>query len=133
TAMVVMLRAQGVPARVASGFAPGDFDPSTGISTVRENHAHSWVEAYFPRYGWITFEPSAIRPIPQRLDEAPTQGPAAEPAPAALSDTSGLTPDELDERLNIRDQSAVTQPQPFLTSWPGVLVLLGGVLALLAL
>ena len=69
TAMVVLLRAEGVPARVASGFAPGDFDPDTGISIVRENHAHSWVEAYFPRYGWITFEPSAIR-----LDSAAPRG-----------------------------------------------------------
>jgi len=58
TTMVVLLRAEGVPARVASGFAPGEFDPATGISTVRENHAHSWVEVYFPRYGWITFEPT---------------------------------------------------------------------------
>src|SRR5207237_4366702 len=56
TAMTVMLRIEGVPARVASGFAPGDFDASTSISIVRENHAHTWVEAYFPRYGWITFE-----------------------------------------------------------------------------
>src|ERR1700719_4531408 len=64
TAMVVLLRAEGVPARVASGFAPGDFDPATGVSIVRENHAHTWVEAYFPSYGWVTFEPSAIRPIP---------------------------------------------------------------------
>ena len=71
TTMVVLLRAEGVPARVASGFAPGEFDASTGISIVRENHAHTWVEAYFPGYGWITFEPSAIRAIPNRLEERP--------------------------------------------------------------
>ena len=68
TAMVVLLRAEGVPARVASGFAPGEFDASTGVSSVLENHAHTWVETYFPRFGWITFEPSAIRAIPPRLD-----------------------------------------------------------------
>jgi len=70
-----------VPARVASGFAPGAFDPATNISIVRENHAHSWVEAYFPRYGWITFEPSSIRAIPPRIEDA--SGVAAAPAPAA--------------------------------------------------
>jgi transglutaminase-like putative cysteine protease len=132
TAMVVLLRAEGVPARVASGFAPGEFDPSTGVSIVRENHAHSWVEAYFPRFGWITFEPSAIRPIPPRVEEAPNPVSAtAAPSPHA-PDTSELTPEEMDELLNIRDQTPAPA-RPFLTSWPGVLVLASGVLLLLGL
>jgi transglutaminase-like putative cysteine protease len=132
TAMVVLLRAEGVPARVASGFAPGEFDPSTGVSMVRENHAHSWVEAYFPRFGWITFEPSAIRPIPPRVEEAPNPVSAtAAPSPHA-PDTSELTPEEMDELLNIRDQTPAPA-RPFLTSWPGVLVLASGVLLLLGL
>jgi transglutaminase-like putative cysteine protease len=132
TAMVVLLRSEGVPARVASGFAPGEFDASTGVSVVRENHAHSWVEAYFPRYGWITFEPSAIRAIPPRLEEAPSPAPTAAPAPAPSSDTSQLTQQELDELLNIRDQTPVPA-RPFLTSWPGVLVLGFGALLLVGL
>ncbi|HEX8966666.1 MAG TPA: transglutaminase domain-containing protein, partial [Chloroflexota bacterium] len=133
TAMVVMLRAEGVPARVASGFAPGEFDPTTGVSIVRENHAHSWVEAYFPRYGWITFEPSSIRPIPPRVEEAPAPAPAVQPAPAAGPDTSQLTPDELDELLNIRDQSYTPTPAPFLLTLPGLLILALGVLLLCGL
>jgi transglutaminase-like putative cysteine protease len=129
TTMVVMLRAEGVPARVASGFAPGEFDPGTGISTVRENHAHSWVEAYFPRYGWITFEPSAIRPIPPRLEEAPAPAAAPEPSTAQASDTSQLTPEELDELLNIRDQTVSTPTKPFLGTLPGIILLVvGGIL-----
>jgi transglutaminase-like putative cysteine protease len=67
-AMAVMLRAVGVPARVASGFAPGERDASGEFIIVRESHAHSWTEAYFPGYGWMTFEPSALRPVPQRLE-----------------------------------------------------------------
>jgi transglutaminase-like putative cysteine protease len=133
TAMVVMLRAQGVPARVASGFAPGEFDPSSGISTVRENHAHSWVEVFFPGYGWITFEPSAIRPIPARLEEAPASQPAAEPSTAQTPDTSQLTPEELDELLNIRDQSVASPAKPFLATVPGIVLLTLGVLVLLGL
>ena len=133
TTMVVLLRAQGVPARVASGFAPGDFDLGTGISIVRENHAHTWVEAYFPGYGWITFEPSAIRPIPTRLEEAPAPAPVAAPAAAQLPDTSGLTRAELDELLNIRDQGGPASSGPFLTTWPGILVLLAGAIVLLGL
>jgi hypothetical protein len=134
TAMVVMLRAEGVPARVASGFAPGEFDQSTGISTVRENHAHTWVETYFPRYGWIIFEPSSIRPIPPRLEEAAAPPPSADNASATTNDASQLTQDELDELLNLHDQDTppVSEP-PFLLSWPGVLVLIIGVIVVLTL
>jgi hypothetical protein len=64
--MAVMLRAIGIPARVASGFAPGDRDVEQDFIVVKESHAHSWTEAFFPGYGWITFEPSALRPIPPR-------------------------------------------------------------------
>jgi transglutaminase-like putative cysteine protease len=134
TAMVVMLRSEGVPARVASGFAPGDFDPTTGMSIVRENHAHSWVEAYFPRYGWITFEPSSIRAIPPRVDD---NSQVAEPPPAASdigANTGELTPDELDELLAIRDSTPPVINRPFLLSWPGLLVLVfGGMLVVAAL
>jgi transglutaminase-like putative cysteine protease len=132
TSMVVMLRAQGVPARVAAGFAPGDFDAITGVSTVRENHAHSWVEVYFPRYGWITFEPSAIRAIPPRVEEASEPAPA-EPAAAQTPDTSQLTPEELDELLNIRDLTGTAPARPFLTTVPGIVLLAFGVLVLIGL
>jgi hypothetical protein len=132
TAMVVLLRADGVPARVASGFAPGEFDAATGVSTVRENHAHSWVEAYFPRFGWITFEPSAIRPLPPRLEEAPNPVAHGAPESAQSPDTSELTPPELDELMNLRDQSSAPA-RPFLTTLPGVFILTVGVLLLLGL
>ncbi len=68
SAMAVMLRAVGIPSRVASGFAPGDRDPTQDLIIVKESHAHSWTEAYFPHYGWINFEPSALRPVPPRLE-----------------------------------------------------------------
>jgi transglutaminase-like putative cysteine protease len=133
TTMVVLLRTEGVPARVASGFAPGEFNVGTGISIVRENHAHTWVEAYFPSYGWITFEPSAIRPIPNRLEEAPAPMPVAGPASAQLPDASGLTRAELDELLNIRDQGGPAPAGPFLTTWPGLLLLVAAAMVLLGL
>jgi transglutaminase-like putative cysteine protease len=133
TAMVVMLRAEGVPARVASGFAPGDFDPDTGISTVRENHAHSWVEAYFPRYGWITFEPSSIRAVPPRVEDATDVAPAPAPPTDVGSDVPDLSPDELDELLNIRgDQTAPVPPPPFWLTLPGVVLIVVGAVLVLA-
>jgi hypothetical protein len=133
--MVVMLRAEGVPARVASGFAPGEFDPDTGVSIVRENHAHSWVEAYFPRYGWITFEPSSIRAVPPRIEDD-SQVVAAPPPPAdsgALA--NDLSAEELDELLNIRgDQAPPPPPPPFWLTLPGVaLITLGALLLLVSL
>jgi transglutaminase-like putative cysteine protease len=71
TAMMVMLRTQGIPARVVSGFAPGSFDENEAAYIVYESEAHSWVEVFFPRYGWINFEPSSLRAAPFRpLDES---------------------------------------------------------------
>ncbi|MBW3624876.1 MAG: DUF3488 and transglutaminase-like domain-containing protein [Armatimonadetes bacterium] len=62
-AMAVMLRTLGIPARVAVGYAPGEFDRATQEWVVRELDAHAWVEVYFPEYGWITFDPTGgVRP-----------------------------------------------------------------------
>jgi len=54
-----MLRQAGVPARLAIGYARGTYDRDKGAWVVRESAAHAWVEVYFPRYGWIEFEPTA--------------------------------------------------------------------------
>jgi transglutaminase-like putative cysteine protease len=61
TSMVVMLRSQGIPARMAAGFAQGEYSAATGQYIVREADAHTWVEAYFPGYGWIEFEPTSAQ------------------------------------------------------------------------
>jgi transglutaminase-like putative cysteine protease len=64
TAMVIMLRSVGIPARWVKGFAPGEvITPSQSIQTirtveVRAKDAHSWAEVYFPFAGWIPFEPT---------------------------------------------------------------------------
>lgn len=57
-AMAVMLRTLGIPARIAVGYAPGDWDASTQEWVVRDMDAHAWVEVFFPTYGWITFDPT---------------------------------------------------------------------------
>lgn len=62
TSMVVLLRANGIPARWVKGFAPGQrrFDMETGQYevTVRNADAHSWPEVYFAGVGWLPFEPT---------------------------------------------------------------------------
>jgi hypothetical protein len=57
-AMALMLRMGGIPARVAAGFSPGSLDKERGEYVVRDLDAHSWVEAYFPRIGWVAFDPT---------------------------------------------------------------------------
>ena len=58
TAMAVMLRTIGIPARVVNGFHGGEYNDITGSYIIRARDAHSWVEAYFSDYGWYTFDPT---------------------------------------------------------------------------
>jgi protein-glutamine gamma-glutamyltransferase len=57
-AMTVMLRTQGVPTRYVGGFLPGEYNDVAGDFIVRASDAHTWVEVYFPNYGWVTFDPT---------------------------------------------------------------------------
>jgi hypothetical protein len=65
-AMALMLRMVGIPARVAAGFSPGSHNPYSGEYRVRDLDAHSWVEAYFPGIGWVTFDPTPAAAPAQR-------------------------------------------------------------------
>lgn len=65
SAMVVMARSLGIPARLAVGYATGSYDPDGRAFVVREADAHSWPELYFPGVGWVRFEPTAAQPEPQ--------------------------------------------------------------------
>ncbi len=55
-AMTMLCRYAGVPARLATGFIAGDYDPASHTYTVREKHRHAWTEVFFPRIGWVTFD-----------------------------------------------------------------------------
>ena len=58
TAETLMLRSLGVPARLASGYSTGDYNPVLDQSIVREHDAHAWVEVWFPNHGWVPVDPS---------------------------------------------------------------------------
>lgn len=62
-AMAVLLRYNGIPARVDVGFTSG-FRAKDGVFHVSRNDAHAWVEAYFPGAGWVTFDPTPGHVIP---------------------------------------------------------------------
>jgi transglutaminase-like putative cysteine protease len=79
SAMVVMARAAGVPARLAVGYAQGAYDPAAGAWRVTALDAHSWPEIYVEGAGWVEFEPTAGQPALVRAGEA-----AAEEKPLPL-------------------------------------------------
>ena len=62
TAEIVMLRAVGIPARLAVGYAQGETLEVTDTYSVRQRDSHSWPEVYFPDIGWVEFEPTASQP-----------------------------------------------------------------------
>ncbi len=83
-AMGDLLRALGIPARVVNGFGPGTYDSAHDRYVVSSSDAHTWVEAYFPGYGWITFEPTpdgTYFPIARPTSQSSTGAQSANPAP----------------------------------------------------
>lgn len=58
TATVVLLRAAGIQARSVNGFLGGEWSQFGNYLAVTQNQAHSWVEVWFPNYGWVTFDPT---------------------------------------------------------------------------
>jgi transglutaminase-like putative cysteine protease len=58
TAMVLMVRSLGIPSRLVTGFLRGEWNEYGGYYIVRQRDAHAWVEVYFPKSGWITFDPT---------------------------------------------------------------------------
>ncbi len=65
SAMVLMLRAEGVPARLVTGFLGGEYNPIEGYYVVRQSHAHAWVEAEVEPGTWTTFDPTPPAGRPQ--------------------------------------------------------------------
>jgi hypothetical protein len=63
-AMAVMLRSLNIPARLVNGFQTGTYNRVGKDFVVRARDAHSWVEVYFPQYGWIPFDPTPPDPNP---------------------------------------------------------------------
>jgi transglutaminase-like putative cysteine protease len=85
SAMVVLLRALGIPSRLAVGFVVDaeSLDARDGAQIVRDKNAYAWTEVYFPGQGWVAFNPSPDRPA----DLGPTErGPGFELPPRGISD-----------------------------------------------
>lgn len=73
--LTIMLRSIGIPARLVAGFAPGEFNPFTGLYIVKNTDAYAMTEVYFPNYGWFTFDPIPGHDlIPPSIEENQTFG-----------------------------------------------------------
>jgi transglutaminase-like putative cysteine protease len=67
SAMAVLLRIQGIPARLATGFQSGIYNHLTNLWLIRSADAHAWVEAWIPGRGWTTFDPTPPAAPPLQL------------------------------------------------------------------
>lgn len=122
--MAVLLRASRIPARIATGFLPGDRSPSN-LETVGAKGLHWWVEVYFPGTGWVEFDPTGQVGQPQPIPSG-SVGPAT-PKP------TGILPSFPGERESTppvqpgRGGTSGTGPGPFIAV---AVILFIGVLAL---
>lgn len=81
SAMSIMARQLGIPTRVVSGFSHGHFDARRKVWVVQGDDAHSWVQAYLPTYGWVSFDPTpGFAPAIIKTSK-PTPPPTVTPAP----------------------------------------------------
>ncbi len=71
TAMTVLARAAGLPARLVVGYASGSYDVNSAQYVVREADAHAWTEIYFSGIGWVELEPTSNQPAPAREARRP--------------------------------------------------------------
>jgi protein-glutamine gamma-glutamyltransferase len=103
-AMALLLRMGGIPTRVVTGFTPGGYSKSKQAWIVRDTDAHSWVEAWFDDWGWVTFDPtpagtparSQIAALERPAEEAGTdRGDAAAGDAGSASRIGGVRPDLL--------------------------------------
>ncbi len=131
--MAVMLRTVGVPARLAVGYTTGDRVEGREIYAVTDSHSHAWVEVYFPRFGWIPFEPTPGKNLPRLyqpgLEDQEILGTGA--ILAELLDEGCL--DESDDCFDPEDASATldlvsssSDESSVLRYWPWLLMVIAG-------
>ena len=123
-AMALLLRMGGVPARVATGFTTGQYDRSRHEYVVSDLNAHAWVEAWFPTYGWVRFDPTPGTAPARSGHQLPpvlrgSAAPISTPKPVRRPEAASRTPNS--------SVSPVTPHPPSASPWPfavGALVLL---------
>ncbi|MGE0795073.1 MAG: DUF3488 and DUF4129 domain-containing transglutaminase family protein [Acidimicrobiia bacterium] len=131
-AFAAMARSLGIPARVAVGFTPGE-EIADDTYLVRGLHGHAWPEVYLEGYGWVAFEPTPGRGMPNGQDYtgvAPEQATSVDTTPTTIQDTTTTTlgtevPDTLPEDVPasggggaVDDERFIDRALPFLVAAP---------------
>ncbi len=73
SALCIMARTVGIPARYVTGYLPGTYNPLTGFYEVRSRDAHAWAELYIPSFGWMIFDPVPGENATPELSDPPTE------------------------------------------------------------
>jgi hypothetical protein len=128
SALAVMARAVDIPARLASGYTQGEYHSARNVYRVRELNTHTWVEVYFPRYGWVEFEPTASQPL------------IARPKPESSEELAIDDFETSEQRRERREEKEVdaeiapeTAPLPIFGIGPWSMAPCGGALVLLVI
>ena len=133
SAMTVLLRTQGIPARMVTGYTVGQQIPDEDIYIVADSNSHGWVEVFFPGYGWIGFEPTPGASIPMAAPPVIEDKPLDFVLPAEDLDVPLCDDDEeLDdcEEEFLLEPTASPEQESLLVQWARqYLPWLGGVLA----
>jgi hypothetical protein len=108
-AMALMLRMDGIPARIAAGFLPGSYDAATREYVVRAVDAHSWVEVYFTGIGWVPFDPT-----PPRVPGTPQYPLFTSPRAAAVTQMQAIAATVGGPAPGTRRIAVVHRPRPWL-------------------
>ncbi len=136
TTMAMLLRAMGIPSRIVTGYLPGDRVDEVWV--VEQAAYHNWVEAYFPGYGWVRFDPTPRDEFgltPTALPDGPTRAPRSDGASPTLPPRDVETPAPEETPPPLAPDEAGQGPAdgssgPLLVggSLAVILLLLGGVL-----
>lgn len=112
TAMVVMLRSLGIPARWAKGFNSGTMIDDVEMTyQITNDNAHSWPEVYFPGTGWVPFEPTTTFSNPETFTEAQTEAPEQSADSTNDSEADTETPAEKPDTATPNQQKQEQQKQ----------------------
>ncbi len=132
SAMAILLRASGVPARIATGFGPGKRNPLTGYFEVRQSDAHAWVEVLMPDgLGWMTFDPTFG--VPSAEPSWGSRLMAPELFAAIGRAVSGAVPEAVKQAAGNAARAVAQAGGALAGAWPagvGLLVLAGSLLVL---
>ena len=150
TALVVMARSLGIPARLAAGYSSGEYDvelrsnsqavsrklhDEEGLFTISRSNGHAWPQVFFPEYGWVEFEPTAAQPVIVRPHPIVVEGAEGEPQldEEASAERSGGSEDVPEDEFPIpRSGQAAALRAPGLWRSPGGVMATVVVLGILA-